>query len=145
MSRRRNDENPNATSGRSYSLGSFDYLVEDDIEAVVSRISQMKEEKEAEMADVGAPPPPGEHVAELAGEGRGWLRDYVDRITSSASSSFNSLRFSGRWSARWSHRPENGVAAGDSRRWDVEAAALQTPATGDEATFYAIYRWIVGI
>lgn len=94
MSRRRNDENPNATSGRSYSLGSFDYLVEDDIEAVVSRISRMKEEKEGEMA-VGAPPPPGENVAELAGEGRGWLRDYVDRIASSASSSFNSLRFSG--------------------------------------------------
>jgi E3 ubiquitin-protein ligase ATL4 len=140
VSRRRNDENPETISGRSYSLGSFDYLVEDDIEAVVSRISRMKEEKEAGLA-VGAPPPPGEHVAELAGEGRGWLRDYVDRIASSASSSFNSLRFSG----RWSHRPENGVLAGDSRRWDVEAAALQTPATGDEATFYAIYRWIVGI
>jgi E3 ubiquitin-protein ligase ATL4 len=144
VSRRRNDENPDTISGRSYSLGSFDYLVEDDIETVVSRISRMKEEKEAEMA-VGGPPPPGENVAELAGEGRGWLRDYVDRIASSASSSFNSLRFSGRCSARWSHRPENGVPSGDSRRWDVEVAALQTPATGDEATFYAIYRWIVGI
>ncbi|KAJ4799873.1 RING/U-box superfamily protein [Rhynchospora pubera] len=142
--RRNNEENPHATSGRSYSLGSFDYLVEDDIEAVVSRISRMKEEKEAET-NVGAPPPPGEHVAEIAGEGRGWLRDYVDRIASSASSSFNSLRFSGRWSARWSHRPENGVAAGDSRRWDVEEVAPQTPVTGDEATFHAIYRWIVGV
>lgn len=146
VSRRRNEENPNTTSGRSYSLGSFDYLVEDDIEAVVSRISRMKEEKEAETT-LGAPPPPGEHVAELAGEGRGWLRDYVDRIASSASSSFNSLRFSGRCSGRWSHRPENGVAAGDSRRWDVEAAAAmaQPPLTGDEATFYDIYRWMVGI
>ncbi|KAF3340459.1 E3 ubiquitin-protein ligase ATL4 [Carex littledalei] len=144
VSRRRNEENPNTTSGRSYSLGSFDYLVEDDIEAVVSRISRMKEEKEAETT-LGAPPPPGEHVAELAGEGRGWLRDYVDRIASSASSSFNSLRFSGRWSARWSNRPDNGVSAGDSRHWDVEVAAPQPPVTGDEATFHAIYRWMVGI
>lgn len=133
------------SSRRTYSLGSFDYLVDDEIEAVVSRISRLKEEKEAET-DVGAPPPPGEHVAELAGEGRGsWLRDYVDRITSSASSSFNSLRFSGRWSARWGHRSETGPAAGDSRRWDVEAAVPQPSATDDEATFYAIYRWIAGV
>jgi E3 ubiquitin-protein ligase ATL4 len=38
---------------------------------------------------------PGEALAEAAGS-RGWLREYVDRLASSASS------LSGRWSARWS-------------------------------------------
>ena len=40
---------------------------------------------------------PGEALAEAAGS-RGWLREYVDRLASSASS------LSERWSARWSQR-----------------------------------------
>ena len=82
---------------------------------------------------------PGEALAEAAGS-RGWLREYVDRLASSASS------LSGRWSARWSqshhsHRQE------DSWRWDPEAAAMAAPraADEDEAGLMGLYRWIVGV
>ncbi|KAJ3680637.1 hypothetical protein LUZ60_016915 [Juncus effusus] len=145
ISRRRTDENPNSASGRSYSIGSFDYRIEDEIDAVISRIGRLKEEKEGDPTAVRAPapPPPGENVAELAGggENRGWLRDYVDRLASTASSSFNSLRFSNRWSN--SRRQENAAGV-ESRRWDVEAAALAEQGEEEEA-FYAVYRWIIGV
>ncbi|XP_072962885.1 E3 ubiquitin-protein ligase ATL4-like [Typha angustifolia] len=133
---------------RTYSLGSFDYFVEEELEAVVPR--NHKEKKPAEVRAPstvtvgGAPPEPGEDVAEAAGgAGRGWLKDYVDRLTSSASSSFNSLRFSGRWSGRGSYRFDGGGAP-DSWWWDLEGNQQQQR-EGEEGGYYTLYRWLVGI
>ncbi|KAM0852704.1 hypothetical protein ACQ4PT_051570 [Festuca glaucescens] len=97
-----------AAGRRTYSLGgSFDYRVdEEDVEAVVARI-----------APRAGPQGPGDALAEAAGS-RGWLREYVDRL-------------SGRWSARWSRD--------ESRRWDPEAAAAMPE--DDGAGFM---RWIFG-
>ncbi|KAF8729209.1 hypothetical protein HU200_017793 [Digitaria exilis] len=146
---------------RTYSLGSFDYRVDEEVEAVVSRITRpavSAAAKSAATQQQAAPATSGEALAEAAGS-RGWLREYVDRLASSASS------LSGRWSARWSQgqhhsarwsqghghhsrsqsqsqRPE------DSWRWDPEAAAgaaMHRAPDEEEPGFVALYRWIVGV
>ncbi|XP_020574578.1 E3 ubiquitin-protein ligase ATL4-like [Phalaenopsis equestris] len=132
--------------GRSYSLGSsFDYLVDEEVEAVVERLRRAPVGKpENGIEVIGAPPPPGSEVAENAGNGgRGWLRDCVDRLTSSASSSFNSLRFSGRIG---SHHfdPSPGIVAGNvDRSWDLEASGFVE--WEEESGFGMLYRWLVGV
>ncbi|KAG8066007.1 hypothetical protein GUJ93_ZPchr0004g39260 [Zizania palustris] len=82
------------------SLGSFDYHIDEEVEVVFSRaaarsIATFKEDKPTIEQ---SPLPPGEAVAEAIGASRGWLREHVDRLASSASS----LSFSGLWSTRWS-------------------------------------------
>ncbi|KAG8059829.1 hypothetical protein GUJ93_ZPchr0002g26804 [Zizania palustris] len=130
---------------RTYSLGSFDYRVDEEVDAVMSRITRPGPASAAASSKsaVGtAPltPVPDEALVEAAGS-RGWLREYVDRLASSASS------LSGRWSARWSqshhsHRQE------DSWRWDPETATAMSAPRGvdeDEPGFVTLYRWIVGV
>ncbi|XP_017699203.2 E3 ubiquitin-protein ligase ATL4-like [Phoenix dactylifera] len=124
---------------RSYSLGSsFDYVVDEEVEAVVARIRRAKEFK-VEPAGLS---PPGAEVAEAAGGGgSNWLKEYVDWLASSASSSFSSLRFSG----RWSHRYDDGVGVGVGGRdsWDLEGNYQQRE--GEESSYQnTFYRWLVG-
>lgn len=94
-----------------------------------------------------SPPPPGEQLAEIAGGShRSWLRDYIDRLASSASSSFSSLRFS----QRGSHRFNSSAAAaagGDvfagGESWDLERN-LHLHLEEEDGGFSAFYRWLVG-
>jgi E3 ubiquitin-protein ligase ATL4 len=147
---------------RTYSLGSFDYRVDEEVEAVVSRITRPAVSAAAAAAAKSAaqqatPATPVEALAEAAGS-RGWLREYVDRLASSASS------LSGRWSARWSQGHHSarwsqshghhsrthsqGHRQEDSWRWDPEAAAGAAMHRGpdeEEPGFVALYRWIVGV
>uniref|UniRef100_A0A0D9VJN1 RING-type domain-containing protein n=1 Tax=Leersia perrieri TaxID=77586 RepID=A0A0D9VJN1_9ORYZ len=134
-----------ADDRRTYSLGSFDYRVDEEVEAVVSRIARPAAKSTAGAAP--APMAPGEALAEAAGS-RGWLRDYVDRLASSAASSISG-RWSGRWSARWSQSHHSNRQE-DSWRWDPEAAAMSAAAAprgvdDDEPGFVTLYRWIVGV
>ncbi|PKA58877.1 E3 ubiquitin-protein ligase ATL4 [Apostasia shenzhenica] len=142
-----------AGHGRSYSLGhSFEYLVEEEVEAVLERLNRAPEgAKEEKPENRGLPAPPGSEVVEASGGGGlGWLRDYVDRLASSASSSFNSLRFSGRIG---SHRFDsvsattvNGGGGGGGlggRSWDLEANHFVQ--WEEESGFSAFYRWLVGV
>ncbi|WOL16685.1 E3 ubiquitin-protein ligase [Canna indica] len=125
---------------RTYSLGSsFEYVVDEEVDAVVARIRRRTEKEDkrdgavaesAASAAVAAPP-----VAEaVGGGGRGWLREYVDRLASSASSSFSSFRFSG----RWSHRYDAGVPR---YSWDLEGSARRE---AEEGGYYGFYRWLIG-
>ncbi|KAL6634933.1 hypothetical protein ACP70R_027604 [Stipagrostis hirtigluma subsp. patula] len=132
---------------RTYSLGSFDYRVDEEVEAVVARIARPAAAAKSSTPATTAPATPGEALAEAAGS-RGWLREYVDRLASSASS------LSGRWSARWSqghhshsHSQHNhSHRHDDSWRWDPEAAAAMSRAPDEEEPgFVALYRWIVGV
>ncbi|WVZ74137.1 hypothetical protein U9M48_022358 [Paspalum notatum var. saurae] len=138
---------------RTYSLGSFDYRVDEEVEAVVSRITRAAAPAPKSAA---APATPAEALAEAAGS-RGWLREYVDRLASSASS------LSGRWSARWSQghhsarwsqsqghhsrsQSQSHRVVDDSWVWDPEAAVAATHRAPDEEPgFVALYRWIVGV
>lgn len=92
------------------------------MEAVLERMRRgMKPEN-----GVGAP---GTEVAEVVGSGRrGWIRDVVDRIASSASSSFNSLRFSGRIGGIQGDLEGNGFV-----EWE------------EESGFAVFYRWLAGV
>ncbi|OAY66873.1 E3 ubiquitin-protein ligase ATL4 [Ananas comosus] len=137
-------------------MDSFDYVVEEEVEVVVPRI--FKEEKPPPAPPTSAsvdphPHPPGDEVAEAAaagGSGRGWLRDYVDRLASSASSSFNSLRFSGRWSLRYDSgaAPFAGAPPPDSWLWDLEDHPHHPHPPrdeGEESGFSSFYRWLAGV
>ncbi|KAG0452997.1 hypothetical protein HPP92_025360 [Vanilla planifolia] len=137
-----------ATHGPSYSLGSsFEYLVDEEVEAVLERPRGSLESIKNDKPDFGSgvpPSPPGTAVAQAAGgSGRWWLRDYVDRLASSASSSFNSLRFSNRPP---SHRFDTTSAAagtGGSRSWDFEACNFAVE--WEESGIGSFYRWLVGV
>ncbi|GJN13085.1 hypothetical protein PR202_ga31419 [Eleusine coracana subsp. coracana] len=82
--------------------------IDEEVEAVVSRATCpvtttirdviVKEQEDKPDAEE-APSPPGEAVAKAAGpSSHGWLRDYVDRLASTA------YTFFGRWSSRWARR-----------------------------------------
>ncbi|PKU62164.1 E3 ubiquitin-protein ligase ATL4-like [Dendrobium catenatum] len=126
----------------SYSLeSSLEHLVDEEVEAAVGRLSRTQKEENGEggqevTAQRGMP----EEIE--GGGGRGWLREYLDRVASSASSSFNSLTFSGRLSSH--HRFDSGsiesVTAGDGRSWDLEGVDWV-----EESGLAGIYRWFVGI
>ncbi|CAL9207334.1 unnamed protein product [Musa hybrid cultivar] len=125
---------------RTYSLGSsFEYVIDEEVEAVVARIRRTteKEEKRDAVAEPAAVivAGPAPSVAEVAGGGgRGWLREYVDRLASSASSSFSSFRFSG----RWSHDGGGGPAR---YSYDLEGSARRE---AEDGGYYGFYRWLIG-
>ncbi|XP_062224903.1 E3 ubiquitin-protein ligase ATL4-like [Phragmites australis] len=131
-------------NSRTYSLGSFDYHIDEEVEVVVSRVAcatageaTVKEENPAAQQE--APSPPGETVADAAGSSRGWLREYVDRLASSAYS------LSERWSSRWSQSHQRQE---EPWLWDAEAGAVEmsTPGPDEEETaFMVMYRWIAGV
>ncbi|KAG2574306.1 E3 ubiquitin-protein ligase ATL4-like [Panicum virgatum] len=144
-------------NSRTYSLGSFDYQIDEEVEAVVSRVARIIAARESSAVKEDKPPaeegpapataaapvpsPPGEAVAEAAGSSRGWLREYLDRLASST------CTFSERWSSRWSQ-------GGQQRQeepwlWDAEAAGMSAPPGSDddeeETAFMVMYRWIAGV
>lgn len=137
---------------RTYSLGSFEYHIDEEVEAVVSRMvraaARAETVKEEKPAAQGSPSPPGEAVAEAAGTPtRGWLREYVDRLASSASSF--SYSFSGRWSSWWS-QGQQGHRQEEPWLWDAEAATVPPPPPPGpdeevETTFMVLYRWIAAV
>ncbi|KAL6651277.1 hypothetical protein ACP70R_010202 [Stipagrostis hirtigluma subsp. patula] len=138
---------------RTYSLGSsFDYHIDEEVEAVVSRaaraaaaaankeVKPLTEHSPAPApAPAPSPSPPGEAVAQTAGSSRGWLREYVDRLASSA------YTFSERWSSRWSMQSQQRHE--EPWLWDAEAAEMSSaPGPDEEETaFMVLYRWIAGV
>ncbi|KAK9094925.1 hypothetical protein Scep_026394 [Stephania cephalantha] len=127
---------------RSYSLGSFEYVIDggdgelrNDGSGANTVLQGHRRglstesgggfggKKSGEVVVVVVDPPGAELAAEVAGGGRGWLREYVDRIASSASSSstFSSFRLSGRFLAGSGRRTAD-VFSGSSRRSEGIAA-----------------------
>lgn len=116
-------------------------MVEEEVEAVVSQIARRMEKLEKRREESGseaAAAEPGDTVAGAAGRSGtgGWLKDYVDRLASSASSSFSSLRFSGRWSHRY-----DGDGSIGRNSWDLEGSARREAEAGG---YYGFYRWLIG-
>lgn len=146
VSRRRDpSEIPNGR--RSYSMGSFDYVVDENSTAVTAdaavdrthrtRTSLDKDEIGGEVPWV--PEPPGlDLAAEVAAE-RSWLKEYVDRLASTASSSSRSLSFrsSGRFFTGSSGRSEV-VAVGHGVANDLEANRIG-------AEISEMFRWLSGV
>ncbi|XP_042493863.1 E3 ubiquitin-protein ligase ATL4-like [Macadamia integrifolia] len=144
---------------RSYSMGSFEYVVEENSEVVVEPMHRRgvsdynlgRKEKDGEDSpapNVPDPQPQGAQVAaDVAGGGRSWLKDYVDRLASSASSSFSSrtlsFRFSGRTFTGSSRRSDGAAAAavtgaGETGNWDLEGNWISEE-------MGSFFRWLSGI
>jgi E3 ubiquitin-protein ligase ATL4 len=138
-------------NSRTYSLGSFDYQIDEEVQAVVSRFARptqtirdvMAKEEKPDVEE--APCPPGETVVEAAGSSRGWLWEYVDRLASTA------YTFPGRWSTRsgaQSHHQTQNARQEEPWLWDTQAAAEMSSAPGsdeEETAFMVLYRWIAGV
>lgn len=135
ISRRRTDSDSGENT-RSYSIGSFDYIVDDAAYELSRASTHRREPSEAtsniDKDSVGAPVmPPGESLAAEVASGRSsWLRDYVDRI---ASISSRSIRSSGRLFSGSSRRSEPVVVVGD----------LESSRVGEEIS--ELFRWLSGV
>ncbi|KAL6124583.1 hypothetical protein ACLB2K_077095 [Fragaria x ananassa] len=124
---RRQTTTSNSSARRSYSIGSFDYLVDDESEVQLTNARNGSSDRKEEVIVVlGELPPPLPSEASLAADvanGRSWLKDFVDRLSSS------SLRSSGRFFTGSSRRSEIGG------EWISESGQL-----GVEFTEY--FRWL---
>lgn len=141
ISSRQTTMSNNGDTRRSYSIGSFDYLVEDYSEIILSNahrrsVSDQKEDSRPPV-DQPAVVPDESLAAEIAsgsGSGRSWLKEYIDRLSTSLSSRALSFRSSGRFFTGSSRRSE---VAGTGE-WDLEAARV-----GEEIT--EMFRWFSGV
>lgn len=135
---RRHGRSDSADSRRSYSIGSFEYIVDDGYEVSVDSTHRrgLSECTSVDKESVGVPipAPPGESLAGEVTAGRSWLRDYVDRL---GSFSFSSRTMSFRSSGRF--------FAGSSRRSDVVVPIedLEANRIGEEIS--ELFRWLSGV
>ena len=123
---------------RSYSIGSFEYFVEDDSEVPFGHahrrsVSDNKDETVVDSQTAQSVHKPS-LVADVA-SGRSWLKDYVDRLSASLSSRTMSFRSSGRFFNGSSSRRSDAVTVGD---YDVESNRI-----GEEIS--EMFRWLSGI
>ncbi|KAK4364287.1 hypothetical protein RND71_015645 [Anisodus tanguticus] len=114
---------------RSYSIGSFEYVVEEGHELSIGSVHRRGVSEcsggDKELIGVSVPEPPGESLTADISGGRSWLRDYVNRIASFGSS--------GRF------------FSGSSRRSDVVVTIddLGAGRIGEEISEY--FRWLSGV
>ncbi|KAJ0246601.1 E3 ubiquitin-protein ligase ATL4 [Hirschfeldia incana] len=136
ISRRRDNRIPESDDQqhRSYSIGSFDYIV-DDVESEISEsnFNQTRKQEDAPAAAVTTSSyNPAAFEASLAGEignegSRSWLRDYVDRLSLGISYRSSDRYFSG------SSRPSE----------DMTVVDLEANHTGEEIS--ELFRWFSGM
>ncbi|XP_047318515.1 E3 ubiquitin-protein ligase ATL4 [Impatiens glandulifera] len=127
------------TTRRSYSIGSFDYIVDEGFEVPIASTHSRglsdctAADKESYTSAPPPPEPPGDAVAiNVADHQRSWLRDYIDRLASISSRTL-SFRSSGRILTGSSRRSETAVAVED-----LEASRL-----GEEIG--ELFRWLSGV
>ncbi|XP_015579224.2 E3 ubiquitin-protein ligase ATL4 [Ricinus communis] len=122
ISRRQTASEPRS----SYSVGSFEYVVDEDSEVTMSQTHR----RSVSDKEGGTHSRQDSNLAsQVSGGGRSWLKDYVDRLSSSLS-----FRSSGRLFTGSSRRSEIG-SLGD---YDVEANRV-----GEEIT--EMFRWFSGV
>ncbi|XVF33675.1 hypothetical protein REPUB_Repub17cG0188500 [Reevesia pubescens] len=121
---------------RSYSVGSFDYIVDEESEVTRNQTHRRNVSDKEEIGLGGADQAASEAslAAEVATE-RSWLKEYVDRLSFSLSSRALSFRSSGRFFTGSSRRSDISGAAGD---YDVEANRI-----GEEIS--EMFRWFSGV
>ncbi|KAJ8755947.1 hypothetical protein K2173_024492 [Erythroxylum novogranatense] len=138
ISRRRQGVPDSAPDSRaSYSLGSFDYVVEEESEIYTDHTQQQRSVLDK---DTGTEATQQEQQANLASDvssGRSWLKEYVDRLSNSLSSRAFSFRSSGRFFTGSSRRTEIGSAVAG-----VECD-LDDNRIGEEIS--ELFRWFSGV
>ncbi|XP_057488574.1 E3 ubiquitin-protein ligase ATL4-like [Actinidia eriantha] len=118
---------------RSYSIGSFEYVMDDGYEVPVGSTHRREASDHASVdKDSIGEPTAGESLAADVAGGRSWLRDYVDRLASISSRTL-SFRSSGRFFAGSSRRSEVTIGAED----------LEASRVGEEIS--ELFRWLSGV
>ncbi|XP_073038698.1 E3 ubiquitin-protein ligase ATL4-like [Primulina eburnea] len=141
ISRRRGAAESGDGAQRSYSLGSFEYIVEDGFAISMGSTTHRRGISDCTSVENEAPigipvteSPRNALAGEVAGGGRNWLRQYVDRLASvSISSRAMSFRSSGRLFSGSSRRSETVIAADE----------LEANRAGEEIS--ELFRWISGV
>lgn len=134
VSRRRAASDSGEAGRRSYSIGSFEYLVDDDSEISVSHAHRRSVSDKDDSGVLRTRPAPPEFDSTLGPDvaaGRSWLKDYIDRVSASISSRAMSFRSSGRFFSGSSRRSEVSVAG----EFDLESNRV-----GEEIT--EMFRWL---
>ncbi|KAA8520406.1 hypothetical protein F0562_014662 [Nyssa sinensis] len=142
ISRRQPSDSGN--SRRSYSIGSFEYIVDDGYEVSVGSTHRrgMSDCASVDKDSTGVPAahtvempePPGQNLAADVAGGRSWLREYIDRLASiSLSSRALSFRSSGRFLSGSSCRSDDVLPAED----------LEANRIGEEIG--ELFRWLSGV
>ena len=138
VSRRRAASDSGEAGRRSYSIGSFEYLVDDDSEISVNHAHRrsVSDKDDSGLLWTRQPPPsapPGldSTLGPDVAAGRSWLKDYIDRFSASISSRAMSFRSSGRFFSGSSRRSEVSGAG----EWDLESNRV-----GEEIT--EMFRWL---
>lgn len=121
-----------AGARRTYSLGSFEYIVDDySYEVAVECTTHRREYSDlisiGKEQSVGIP-----QAEEVPGGSRNWLREYVERVASISSRTM-SFRSSGRFFSGSSRRSDAAVVPED----------LEANRAGEEIS--ELFRWISGI
>lgn len=120
---------------RSYSIGSFDYVVDEESEVAMSNAHQRSiSEKEDVIGGTEAAQPQSILAADVGTNSRSWLKEYVDRLSASLSSRAVSFRSSGRF------------FTGSSRRSEILSAGeleLEPNRVGEEIS--ELFRWFSGV
>lgn len=129
---------PSDSDRRSYSIGSYEYVLDDGYEiAVESTHRRGGSDCTSVDKDSTTPEPPGHNLAAEVGPGggsgrRNWLRDYVDRVSVSLSSRTQSFRGSGR------------LFTGSLRRSEtVDDFEASHGRIGEEIS--ELFRWLSGV
>ncbi|KAK2650886.1 hypothetical protein Ddye_018375 [Dipteronia dyeriana] len=122
--------------GRSYSLGSYEYVMEEDagISSNQTNRTSVSDKEEVAAADLSRAVSEPNLVSDVAA-GRSWLKDYVDRLSYSFSSRTMSFRSSGRFFTGSSRRSDV-AGIGD---YDLEA----NQHVGEEIS--ELFRWFSGV
>ena len=138
VSRRRAASDAGEAGRRSYSIGSFEYLVDDDSEISVSHAHRRSVSDKDDSGILwtrqpqpSAPPELDSTLGPDVAAGRSWLKDYIDRFSASISSRAMSFRSSGRFFSGSSRRSEVSGAG----EWDLESNRV-----GEEIT--EMFRWL---
>lgn len=126
--RQAGNEPPGEPQRRSYSLGSFDYVVDEESDITTSQIHRGSM---SDKEEVGAQAASEANLASEVAAGRSWLKDYVDRLSFSVSSRAMSFRSSGRF------------FTGSSRQSDVGDYDMETNRVGEEISEF--FRWFSGV
>ena len=126
---------------RSYSIGSFDYLVDDESEVAFSHARRRSEDDAKEFPAAEAQNPANHNEASLAGEVAGvrsWLKDYMDRFSASISSRTASFRSSGRFFSGGGSSRRSDVVPVVAAEYDLEGNRI-----GEEIS--EMFRWLSGV
>lgn len=122
---------------RSYSIGSFEYLVDDESEVPFSHARRRSVDDAKEFPATAETQNENALAGEVAGV-RSWLKDYMDRVSASISSRTASFRSSGRFFSGGGSSGRRSDVVPVTAEYDVEGNRI-----GEEIS--EMFRWLSGV